>query len=106
MNNAVVGVPRWLRILLPTLGGRRGRQSVGAVPSDPACLAGHEETPGWGRIINMASIYSTRSVANRIDYVTTKTAIVGMTRAVAIETTTKWHHLQCALPGDAADPGD
>ena len=42
---------------------------------------------GWGRIINMASIYSTRAVANRIDYVTTKTAIVGMTRAVAIETT-------------------
>ena len=43
---------------------------------------------GWGRIINMGSIYSTRAVANRIDYVTTKTAILGMTRAVAIETTT------------------
>jgi 3-hydroxybutyrate dehydrogenase len=41
----------------------------------------------WGRIINMASIYSTRAVADRIDYVTTKTAILGMTRAVAIETT-------------------
>src|SRR3954468_23940511 len=36
----------------------------------------------WGRIINMASIYSTRAVPDRIDYVTTKTAIVGMTRAV------------------------
>ena len=34
---------------------------------------------GWGRIINMASIYSTRAVADRIDYVTTKTAILGMT---------------------------
>ena len=41
---------------------------------------------GWGRIINMASIYSSRAVADRIDYVTTKTAILGMTRAVAIET--------------------
>ena len=41
----------------------------------------------YGRIINMASIYSTRAVADRIDYVTTKTAIVGLTRAVAIETT-------------------
>lgn len=40
---------------------------------------------GWGRIINMASIYSTRGVENRIDYVTTKTAIVGLTRAVAVE---------------------
>jgi len=41
---------------------------------------------GWGRIINMASIYSTRAVADRIDYVTTKTAILGVTRAVAMET--------------------
>src|SRR6267378_2581072 len=43
---------------------------------------------GWGRIINMASIYSTRAVTDRIDYVTTKTAILGITRAVAIETIT------------------
>lgn len=41
---------------------------------------------GWGRIVNMASIYSTRAVADRIDYVTTKTAILGVTRAVALET--------------------
>jgi 3-hydroxybutyrate dehydrogenase len=41
---------------------------------------------GWGRIINMASIYSTRAVADRIDYVTTKTAILGITRTVALET--------------------
>jgi 3-hydroxybutyrate dehydrogenase len=41
---------------------------------------------GFGRIINMGSIYSTRAVAERIDYITTKTAIIGMTRAIAIET--------------------
>ena len=41
---------------------------------------------GFGRILNLGSIYSTRAVADRIDYVTTKTAIVGMTRAIAIET--------------------
>ncbi|HLZ05299.1 MAG TPA: SDR family oxidoreductase [Bradyrhizobium sp.] len=41
---------------------------------------------GFGRIINLGSIYSTRAVAERIDYVTTKAAIVGMTRAIAIET--------------------
>jgi 3-hydroxybutyrate dehydrogenase len=41
---------------------------------------------GFGRIINLGSIYSTRAVPERIDYVTTKTAIVGMTRAIAIET--------------------
>ena len=30
---------------------------------------------GWGRIVNLSSIYGQRGVANRIDYVTSKTAI-------------------------------
>src|ERR1700735_4268462 len=54
---------------------------------------------GWGRIINMASIYSTRAVADRIDYVTNKTDILGMTRAVAIKTPT------CGIPCNALCPG-
>ena len=61
---------------------------------------------GWGRIINMASIYSSRAVADRIDYVTTKTAILGMTRAVAIETTTSGITCNALCPGVAADAGD
>src|ERR1700743_469595 len=40
----------------------------------------------FGRILNRGSIYSTRATAERIDYITTKTAIIGMTRAIAIET--------------------
>jgi 3-hydroxybutyrate dehydrogenase len=40
---------------------------------------------GWGRIVNIASPYSFIATANRIDYVTTKTALLGLTRAVAIE---------------------
>jgi 3-hydroxybutyrate dehydrogenase len=40
---------------------------------------------GWGRIINMASIHATSVVKDRVDYVTTKHAIVGITRAVALE---------------------
>ena len=59
---------------------------------------------GWGRIINMASIYSTRAVANRIDYVTTKTAIVGMTRAVAIETTASGITCNAIAPGALPTP--
>jgi 3-hydroxybutyrate dehydrogenase len=59
---------------------------------------------GWGRIINMASIYSTRAVANRIDYVTTKTAILGMTRAVAIETTTAGITCNAICPGTLPTP--
>ena len=58
----------------------------------------------WGRIINMASIYSTRAVADRIDYVTTKTAIVGMTRAVAIETTRSGITCNALCPGTLPTP--
>ena len=59
---------------------------------------------GWGRIINMASIYSTRAVADRIDYVTTKTAILGMTRAVAIETTRSGITCNALCPGVLPTP--
>ncbi len=39
----------------------------------------------WGRIINVSSIYGLIGAANRINYVTSKTALIGMTRAVALE---------------------
>jgi 3-hydroxybutyrate dehydrogenase len=39
----------------------------------------------WGRVINMGSIHATRLVRDRVDYMTTKAAIVGMTKAVALE---------------------
>ena len=59
---------------------------------------------GWGRIINMASIYSTRAVADRIDYVTTKTAILGMTRAVAMETARSGITCNALCPGTLPTP--
>ena len=39
----------------------------------------------WGRIVNMASIYSTRGAERRVDYVTAKHAVVGITQTVALE---------------------
>ena len=39
----------------------------------------------WGRIVNIGSIRSYLAVPNRIDYVTAKHALIGMTRAVAQE---------------------
>lgn len=38
-----------------------------------------------GRIINMASVYSLMALAGRADYVTTKHAMIGLTRTVALE---------------------
>jgi NAD(P)-dependent dehydrogenase (short-subunit alcohol dehydrogenase family) len=52
----------------------------------------------WG-VINVSSIYGLRGIANRIG-VTTKTALVGLTRAVALE---RWGRTSRATPsaGDA-----
>ena len=49
-----------------------------------ACLPQMQER-GWGRIINMASVYSLIALAGRVDYVTTKHAMIGLTRTVALE---------------------
>ena len=58
----------------------------------------------WGRIINLASIYSMRAVENRIDYVTTKTAIVGLTRSVAVETAGSGVTCNALCPGTVPTP--
>ncbi len=58
----------------------------------------------WGRILNLTSIYSTRATPNRIDYVTTKTAIVGMTRAVALETARTGVTCNALSPGTVPTP--
>ncbi len=59
---------------------------------------------GWGRIINMASIYSSRGAENRIDYVTSKTAILGITRAVALETARTGITCNAVAPGSLPTP--
>ena len=49
------------------------------------CLPGMRAR-NWGRIVNMASGFSFFAEPNRVDYITTKTALLGLTRAVAVET--------------------
>jgi 3-hydroxybutyrate dehydrogenase len=58
----------------------------------------------WGRIINVSSIYGLIGGVNRIGYVTSKTALIGMTRAVALET--RGHDITCnaVCPGTAETP--
>ncbi len=59
---------------------------------------------GWGRIVNLSSIYGLIGAVNRVDYVTAKTALIGMTRAVALETV--GHGITCnaICPGSALTP--
>src|SRR5258707_11025836 len=57
------------------------------------------KTRGWGRIINMSSIYAQRGAPNRVGYVTTKTALIGLTRAVALEVVNTGVTCNAVCPG-------
>lgn len=58
----------------------------------------------WGPIINVSSIYGLRGAPNRIGYVTTKTALLGMTRAVALETAGSGITCNAICPGTSDTP--
>jgi 3-hydroxybutyrate dehydrogenase len=58
----------------------------------------------WGRIINVSSIYGFRGAANRAAYVTTKTALLGLTRAVAAETAGQNITCNAVCPGTVPTP--
>jgi 3-hydroxybutyrate dehydrogenase len=58
----------------------------------------------WGRIINVSSIYGLKATTNRISYVTTKTALIGMTRAVALETRDQDITCNAVCPGTVETP--
>jgi 3-hydroxybutyrate dehydrogenase len=60
----------------------------------------------WGRIFNMSSVYGSRAIANRVDYVTTKTALLGLTRAVAVEAASDGITCNALCPGSAHTPGN
>ncbi len=59
---------------------------------------------GWGRIFNLTSVYGSRGVADRIDYVTSKTALIGMARAVAVETLNQGITCNAICPGAVLTP--
>ena len=58
----------------------------------------------WGRILNVASIYSFKGAPNRVAYVTTKTALVGLTRAVALEGVPHGITCNAVCPGTTETP--
>jgi 3-hydroxybutyrate dehydrogenase len=59
---------------------------------------------GWGRIINVSSIYGLRGAINRVNYVTSKTALIGLTRAVALETVRDGITCNAVCPGTTETP--
>jgi 3-hydroxybutyrate dehydrogenase len=59
---------------------------------------------GWGRIVNMSSVYGLSGTVDRVAYVTTKTALIGMTRAVALETAATAITCNALCPGTLPTP--
>ena len=59
---------------------------------------------GWGRILNMSSGYGLFGAAGRAGYVTTKTALIGLTRAVALETARDRITCNALCPGSSPTP--
>lgn len=58
----------------------------------------------FGRIINLSSQYAQRGAKNRVDYVTTKTGILGLTRTVALETAGTGITCNAVSPGTLPTP--
>src|SRR5262249_10542747 len=59
---------------------------------------------GWGGIINVSWIYGLRGAMNRVGYVTTKTGLIGLTRAVALETAGTGITCNAVCPGTSDTP--
>jgi 3-hydroxybutyrate dehydrogenase len=58
----------------------------------------------FGRIVNISSVYGLFGTVNRVDYVTTKTALIGFTRAVALEVAGQNITCNALCPGSSPTP--
>ena len=57
-----------------------------------------------GVIINMASIGGVLGIRDRLAYVTTKSAVVGLTKAMAMDHATDGIRVNCVCPGRVETP--
>jgi 3-oxoacyl-[acyl-carrier protein] reductase len=62
------------------------------------------QTAGWGRIINMSSIYALMGAKGEVAYSTAKAAIIGMTKSVAKEAGKYGITVNAVLPGLTLTP--
>jgi 3-hydroxybutyrate dehydrogenase len=63
-----------------------------------ACLP-HMKARGWGRIVSTASAHASVASPNKSSYIAAKHAVLGLTRAVAMETAQAGITVNCISPG-------
>jgi 3-hydroxybutyrate dehydrogenase len=64
----------------------------------------HMRNKMWGRIINISSVYGTTATANRVSYITTKTALIGLTKSTAMDVATDGITCNALCPGTIPTP--
>jgi NAD(P)-dependent dehydrogenase (short-subunit alcohol dehydrogenase family) len=72
--------------------------ATGAFLMTKACLPAMLEA-GWGRVINVASTAALQGYRYTAHYTASKHALLGMTRALALEVATKGVTANCVCPG-------
>jgi NAD(P)-dependent dehydrogenase (short-subunit alcohol dehydrogenase family) len=65
------------------------------------CAGGRMIAQGWGKIINIASMYgiSASSFVPQVSYVASKSAVLGLTRELAVEWAPRGLHVVALAPG-------
>lgn len=69
-------------------------------------VASHMRTAGFGRVINISSDAVTRGTVNYLHYVTSKSALIGMTNSLARELGGYGITVNCVRPGSVATEVD
>ncbi|MDH4467882.1 MAG: SDR family NAD(P)-dependent oxidoreductase [Bacteriovoracaceae bacterium] len=62
-------------------------------------VAKNMSTNGWGRIINVASIFGVVTKEKRLSYTTSKSALIGMTKTMAVDLASKNILVNALSPG-------
>lgn len=69
-------------------------------------VAPHMRTAGFGRVVNISSDAVTRGTVNYLHYVTSKSALIGMTNSLARELGPHGVTVNCVRPGSVATEVD
>lgn len=85
INNAVMRVFGPIENCDPADWDRAMAVNLSSAFNTIRCALPGMKARNWGRIVNMSSIYGLIGAANRASYVVSKTALIGLTRAVALE---------------------